>query len=388
MQLFNDILLDLKRRYHIPEEQTVALLFHFNPSHEMALADGSENYTPTKNVVMMEGQLAKLPCVFAAQDDAVADFCQNVLYDWQGNMKEAGDTLFIPFPWGWNMAVRRKYLKFGVYPSLMPSTQELKNVRWFASRQFHAEYIRIFLAEDLPLDINALLVGHHMAFITSADDLSLNGCSVIIKQNWSSSGRGNFTARQADALTRQRINGFVRSQGGCLVDKFYEKILDYALEFYVFADGEVRFVGFSVFQAADNGKYVGNLVDSQENIRNLIAGYFDDVQWLDMLTSLHRELLKRTMVGRYTGFVGIDMMMVRDGGRTKCHPCVEINPRMNMGILAMAAYLRPFFFNEEGGGGSVVGDRRRSSTFTPSAVMRERGFHTCLSDRFISIRYS
>ena len=82
------------------------------------------------------------------------------------------------------------------------------------------------------------------------------------------------------------------------------------------------------------------------------------------------------------------MMAVEEHGKTMCHPCVEINLRMNMGVVAMAAYRRPFFFDEGGGGGSVVGDSRRSSTLTPSVVRRERGFHTCLNDRFISIRYS
>ena len=133
---------------------------------------------------------------------------------------------------------------------------------------------------------------------------------------------------------------------------------------------------------------MGNLVDSQENVRKVIESYFNDRQWLDALIKRHADCLKQTMARCYTGFVGIDMMIVRDDNRMKCHPCVEINPRMNMGILAMQAYLRPFFFNEAGGGGSVVGDRRRSSTFTPSPVMRERGFHTCFRDRFISIRYS
>ena len=388
MQIFTDILHDLKSRYHLPERQSATLLFHFNSSHEMVLADGTDNYTPTKNVILMEEQLAKLPCVFASSDDAVVDFYQNLYYDWQGNLKEIGKSVFIPFPWGWNLAVRKKFLKIGVDQSYMPSTQELQDIRWFASRQFHVDYIRLFLFQNLSVDLGASLVGHRMSFIKFKDALDFNGDSMIFKQNWSSSGRGNFTAQQADEKTIKRINGFIRTQGGCLVDKCYDKILDFAMEFYIFANSEVRFVGFSVFQTSENGKYVGNVVDSQENIRMLIEKHFENRQFIDMLINTHCEILKRTMAGRYTGFVGIDMMAVREDGKTKCHPCVEINPRMNMGILAIAAYLRPFFFNEEGGGGSVVGERRRSSTRTPSAVMRERGFHTCLRDRFISIKYS
>ena len=40
-------------------------------------------------------------------------------------------------------------------------------------------------------------------------------------------------------------------------------------------------------------------------------------------------------MGRYEGIVGIDMMVVRGG---LIHPCVEINLRMNMGVVAMKLY--------------------------------------------------
>jgi hypothetical protein len=40
-------------------------------------------------------------------------------------------------------------------------------------------------------------------------------------------------------------------------------------------------------------------------------------------------------LGQYQGIVGIDMMVVRGG---LIHPCVEINLRMNMGVVAMKLY--------------------------------------------------
>ena len=39
---------------------------------------------------------------------------------------------------------------------------------------------------------------------------------------------------------------------------------------------------------------------------------------------------------KYTGFLGVDMMIYRDGvGQYKIQPCVEINLRYNMGIVAL-----------------------------------------------------
>jgi hypothetical protein len=36
----------------------------------------------------------------------------------------------------------------------------------------------------------------------------------------------------------------------------------------------------------------------------------------------------------YHGFLGIDALVYEEGGQTKIQPCLEINPRYNMGILS------------------------------------------------------
>ena len=38
----------------------------------------------------------------------------------------------------------------------------------------------------------------------------------------------------------------------------------------------------------------------------------------------------------YRGPFGIDMMVVRDGGKLKVHPCVELNLRRTMGFVALS----------------------------------------------------
>ncbi len=387
-ELFDDIRVDLQIKYGSKLADKPHFLFLFNPSHEMALAVNDLNYTPTAVVSQMERDLVLLPAVFTRKEDCIADIRKKCVYDSWGNKLNVNPEDCIPFPWGWNRAVRNFFLKLGVPKMYMPSDWELNWVREFASRRFHAKFISLFLANHRIVPYQHSFVGEHMEFCVSPDDLGNNTFPCIFKLPWSSSGRGNFVAYDLEERTIDRLKGYVKNQGGFLKDVFYDKLLDFAMEFYVFADGRVRFVGFSVFQADENGKYGGNLVDSQKEIETIINDKLKHPDILMLVKDVHMELIKATMAGKYTGFVGVDMMAVDTPHGVKCHPCVEINPRMNMGVLAMAAYLRPFFFREEGGGGSVVGDKRRSSTRTPSEVMRERGFHTCFSDRFISIRYS
>ena len=109
------------------------------------------------------------------------------------------------------------------------------------------------------------------------------------------------------------------------------------------------------------------------------------------LKNAHLQMLKHHLAGKYTGFVGIDMMAVDMNGKRKCHPCVEINLRMNMGIVAMEVYrrrLRDGSGSGTGSGALVDGAWRISSNRSPEDDIRERGFHTFLKSFFISIRYS
>ena len=387
-ELFEKIRIDFQHKYGICDNEMSRFLFLFNPSHEMALAANDDNYTPTAIVRQMEHDLALLPTLFAKSGDCIAESGSKFIYDCLGNKLINYKENCIPFPWGWNRSVRNYFLKLGILKSNMPSDEELDWIRTFSCRSFHAKIISLFLKDRCILEMKKSFVGNYMEFCNSVDNCRNEMMPMIFKLPWSSSGRGNFVATEMNEKNVTRLKGFINNQGGFLKDVFYNKLLDFAMEFYIFSDGNVQFVGYSLFQADENGKYGGNLVESQDVIEKMITDKMSDENILRITKNVYLHLLKMAMAGKYTGFVGIDMMVVDTPDGRKCHPCVEINPRMNMGIVALAAYLRPFFFSVDGGGGSVVGDKRRSSTRTPSDEIRERGFHTCFKDRFISIRYS
>lgn len=294
----------------------------FNPSHEMALASNAAQYTPPKHVQLMEADLCLLPLLWAKEDDCVltSTGLVNSRGDRVSNVKD-----LIPSPWGWNKSVRNRFLRLGINPLLMPTEPKLDEWRKDASRAWAAEY-----CSSLYKRCNGDgLVQNHVRFLRSETDyedwLSNYGADAfIVKAEYSSSGRGNriFTSHRS-SLNNQ-----------LLIDTFYEKLLDFAMEFEV-TQQEVRYLGLSVFETSHEGRYAFNYLRSQQQLREMIVSHLSDVSVFDRLIGTHCQLLSERLAGHYEGIAGIDMMVVRGG---LIHPCVEINLRMNMGVLAMILY--------------------------------------------------
>ena len=266
----------------------------------MALAANVRQYRPPKRIQQMEADLADLAQV------------------WEST-RFAG-------PWGWSIATKQRYKQMGVAEELLPSDEWLEEVRRLSSREFACGYIKDLLAEMK----DERLLGSEMRWIDNLNpnpNLSTLNPQLIFKSPWSSSGRGVFVSSGFDANTEHRLQGFLSSQGGFVVDKFYaDKVLDFAMEFFVNEDGTVDFLGWSVFHADPNGAYGYNYVESQEE---LVERIDVDASLLQRLIDYHKAHLAQTA---YRGSIGIDMLKTADG---HIHPCLEINFRMNMGILAL-----------------------------------------------------
>ena len=320
-------------------------LLLFNPSNDMALAANGESYVPPKNVRQMEDELALFPWAWADDEDVVlpANFSMggkeqpNV---WRSDGKEIDFSQCVPKPWGWSRSLRNKLLQWGVPEENMPDAAAIDEWRLWSSREFSAKYIRCFLSEleRTEKENRSVFVGEEMRFCSRMEQIQ---CSPfhpsIFKSPWSSSGRGVFVAEEMSGRIRKRIEGVLRHQGGILIDRFYQKRMDFAMEFEAQTSGEVTFLGYSVFQAAEDGRYGGNRVASQRVLQEelqTVCGK-EKMAVLASTVQLHQRLLEDAFRGRYVGPVGIDMLMCEEDGEIKIHPCVEINLRMNMGIVAI-----------------------------------------------------
>jgi hypothetical protein len=299
----------------------------FNPSHEMALATNAAQYTPPKQIQQMEEDLCRLPLLWAEEGDIVLTSTSTKTSTLHSSLFTLNSPL--PAPWGWNKSVRNRFLRMGIDPSLMPSEQQLDCWRSFASRAWAADYCDVFYRK---CEVEGL-VPNHVAFIRSNADyeawLSKYGSvPFIVKAEYSSSGRGNRVFNVQGSRV-QEFKGLPQ-----LIDTFYDKMLDFAMEFEVTRQA-VRYLGLSVFETSSEGRYAFNYLRSQQELREMIVSQLLDANVLDDLIAQHLQLLSERLLGQYEGIVGIDMMVVRGG---LIHPCVEINLRMNMGVVAMKLY--------------------------------------------------
>ncbi len=292
----------------------------FNPSNDMALAANLRQYTPPRHIQQMEADLVGL-----------ARF-------WDEG------------PWGWSLATKQYYLRKGIPERELPTDEWLAEHRRLSSREFAVVYY-LRLNEELRIkneELESVLLPCQAHFCFSLNEVqssifrsattgdacvaqrSKNVQCSILKSPWSSSGRGNVVVRgEMDEPTQRRIRKTIQEQGGIVVEPFYaDKELDFAMEFW--ADGSsTRFLGYSVFSADEMGHYGGNYVESQDELLKRISL---PNELLQRLIDYHQRELSRLS---YRGPVGIDMMRLSDG---RVHPCVEINFRRTMGLLALALY--------------------------------------------------
>lgn len=323
----------------------------FNCSNDMALAANVRQYFPPKRIMQMESELSDL----------------SKLWD---STRFAG-------PWGWSLATKQRYIKMGIDAAYLPSDEWLNEVRMLSSRQYACDYIQKLL---MHFDDSRLL-GKEMRFATNVESAMTHTTSdrtqedtQIYKSPWSSSGRGVFTSHGLSKdMVEHKLRGFINTQGGFVVDKFHEgKTLDFAMEFYVNENHSVDFLGYSVFYAAENGAYGYNLVESQNELKRRIDV---DETLLNALIEYHKEHLGETC---YHGPVGIDMIKTSEG---KIHPVIEINMRMNMGILALLLEEK---YGSAAENRCSIGETLKSIALTQE---RERGFQAKIEDRKLMIIY-
>ena len=290
----------------------------FNPSHEMALAANVAQYTPTKHVAQMERDMCRFPLKWAAPDDFV--LTPDGIIDKRGNIVPLSADM-IPAPWGWNKAVKQQFMRLGIDRRLMPTDDELDLWRTFASRRWAAQ-----IAKELysMLHDKSFVVENHVCFCDTNAGLdawfAVNaGQRYILKNEYSSSGRGNSIDRRQSAPV--------------LADRFYDKAIDFALE-YETTETEVQYLGLSVFKASTSGRYECNYCLPQPQLHDMIVEQIPHggTQHLQTLVDAYHTLLSTHLLHRYRGIVGIDMLVTTDG---LIHPCIEINLRMNMGVVAL-----------------------------------------------------
>ncbi len=329
----------------------------FNPEHDMALANGDKHFIAPKNIREMARDLKPL---------LVAMQCRH------------------PLVWGWDTAITEQLHRQGIPADELPTEAALAALRTHSERKMAHRVLHAFRADkpDGPYTGESCII-HHTDEI---EPYATRHRHIVLKDPLSSSGKGlrhvkegglplpcpqaellwedksSVVATDAHLASAQRggtegtsslssslskvenwANALIKRHGYLTAEPYYHKMQDFAMEFQVI-DGQCHFIGYSLFMTNPHGRYEESMLMEDEKIEEQLAQYVPRTalhelrEWI--IAHCHCIIPEEWDTTSFPLYFGIDMMMVREGEQTKekptfkLHPCVEINLRLNMGIIA------------------------------------------------------
>ena len=317
----------------------------FNPENDLALADGTSAYSAPPAAMRIAGDLSTLPLWYGG--------CGNKVYlphSLHGGYYDSFSKLFLlaePYgkerlddvdavsPWGWSMQLHRRLRHLGMDGNKMPSEHEINAIRNISNRKTSIrilESLRCRQIDTPPMPV----------YYSAPEDVALFVNSherCVIKAPWSGSGKGIMWGKgRVERPLEQFYKGIIRRQGGVVCEAYLEGVVEFAMEFCA-AEGDVTFAGYSLFTTS-NASYDGNILAADDDIGAFLSQYVS----LDQLHRVKEDLcgiLKELLAGSgYSGYLGVDMMLYDDNGCIRLNPCMELNLRMNMGMVSRLFYDR------------------------------------------------
>lgn len=323
-------------------------LYLFNPDSDLALANGNTNYMPPASARQMASDLAVLPVWYAEPGSVVLapSAChRSFLKEMQQRIplpatlltepEVAAETALSPMPWGWNPAVRKRFLRMGIAEEVLPSASQMAAFRRLSHRQRAVELLpRLQLSDSFCGESFYLTDAVQWEQFVEAHE------TCLLKAPLSGSGKGlNWCRGEFTSFVSGWCGRVSAMQGGVVGEPVYEKAADFAMEFQSDAGGRVVFAGYSLFATGASGAYEGNLLLSDAEIESRLSA-FVPLSALRLLRQRLTEELSALLGADYAGYLGVDMMICRVDDSYKIHPCVEINLRMSMGMVARLLFDR------------------------------------------------
>jgi hypothetical protein len=325
-------------------------LYLFNPAHDLSLANNSSTYTPPASARRLSADLSLLPIWYACSQSAVlASSLYNLpflkekqtLFSELPRLLTESEIAFFPalnpVPWGWNPVIHRYLLSLGIPAETLPGREQLAVIRKQSHRLFAVNLLSV-------LQIDNHFCGKSF-YLTNTNDVR---CFVesheicLLKAPLSGSGKGlNWCKGIYTPLINRWSEHAINQQGGVIAEPVYHKVIDFAMLFYATGHGSVIFAGYSLFRTNAKGTYESNTLLPDGMIEQQLVAYAPLSTWRELHIRMEKELSNR-LSGAHTGYLGIDMMICRfaDTPEYRIHPCVEINLRMTMGVVARLFYDR------------------------------------------------
>lgn len=330
-------------------------LYLFNPTCETAIANGSETYMAAQILREFENDLSILPMIFASADDYVLSsvkpsdgFIRDLknigfpVSNWATKEKILNDRELHfnqIIPWGWSPAAHFQLneIKKRVSGSFCNSkvfywTKEYKTL---FERKTSALILKRFLSvckSDIYCSSEAV-----PSILQSEPEISRyleNYQDMVLKSPISSSGRGVQMIRNGklSASNWQWIKAVLNQSGYIMAEPLHRKKLDLSFQFEIDASGKVIYHGCVFFYTNSNGMYQGHYL--HQSIDKLLGTDFSGLL-NETGAKLQMIIEDSEYATLHEGFLGVDGMIIDEGGTLKIHPCLEINCRLTMGMLAL-----------------------------------------------------
>ena len=344
-------------------------LHYFNPNHEAAILHGGAHYSPKKNVQAMQKELASLPLWYAdkgdfvlVEDETAADYFstlprqilpQTTAISRRQLAQLSHQTHLLnpqmrltACPWGLSP---QSIFHFSQLQSSSTSRSPLLNSlcvpawnpihKQLASRETAAlclNTVKELLAHSIP-ELDNIQTPIFCTSIEEAETYiaKMGRLPVIFKMPFSSSGRGLLWIRQLpmDKDERAWVGRAIKGQGCVSVEPALDGIADYAWEFFSDGKGKVRYVGLSVFSTDKRGSYTGNILQNPQEAEKKMQCLYGKTY--ELLKESMAEALEKHYAPHYKGYLGVDIMSYQKEDKSlHLHPCIEVNMRHTMGLLA------------------------------------------------------
>lgn len=328
-------------------------VYLFNPGHDIALAAHQKYVTLPHAARQLQADLTFLPVLWTNKGDLVlvedkehisipAHLRQYAaeagFIDYQ-DLESLDVTNIEIFPWGWNLALCNRLIEQsnGKLADALPSVQQLDHIRMLSGRGWCAEHLLPCLTTCFDKAVGKAEVFRDYASLCQHLQPADNGLAYqyVLKMPWSSSGRGlRFIDMNHEGITTHLqgwIKNVISKQGYITVEPYYNKVVDFGMEFYAHRNGTIDYLGLSVFDTV-NGAYTGNILMGEAQKEEMLSCY-TSLECLDSIRETVVSVMSKQLKGNYSGPFGIDMMIVNGG---LVHPCVELNLRQTMGHVALS----------------------------------------------------
>ncbi len=330
----------------------------FNPGYESGILSGNIYYTPPKNVQRMRQELASLPLWYADPED----------YIWVGDLDKTASIRELPDDIQQLPALLNRQTWYSDVIDLPP----LEAAPWGLSQQsiFFFDSLKSETGNELFVpqwkDAYKQLTGRQTAatcldkirqntyiilpetpcFLHSVEEVEFfikkHTPPFVLKMPYSSSGRGllRIDGNYLPEKEKEWLTGALRKQEVISIEPRLRKEIDFALEFYLDKNGKAEYKGISLFETEEWKTYSGNKLDKQENLEAIITRYIGN-EVFNEVKKVVKQTIEEVFGKEYTGYLGVDMMLYCSEEKTyHIHPCVEINMRYTMGMVAIRIFER------------------------------------------------